>query len=265
MSVSLASAGATASAGVAGSPYAITVDDATGSGLPNYTITYVNGSLAVVPAPLIITANDLSRAYGAANPTLTATYSGFVNGEPAASLTTPVVLGTTAIADSPAGAYPIVASGAASPNYTITFRPGALTVTAADSTTVLVTSGGTSTFGQSVSFTASVYAAAGTGKSSTSTWTVPWPATRGSTARPGRRPGPPRRSGRARAITAAYAGDAEVRPSQSGAIQQVVDAATTQSGLEVEAIRNRRGRLVGVRLVTDVGAVTLAAGPRWAR
>ena len=51
-----------------------------------------------------------------------------------------------------------------------------------------------------------------------------------------------------RAITAAYAGDAEVRPSQSGAIQQVVDAATTQSGLEVEAIRNRRGRLVGVRL-----------------
>ena len=103
MSVSLASAGATASAGVAGSPYAITVDDATGSGLPNYTITYVNGSLAVVPAPLIITANDLSRAYGAANPTLTATYSGFVDGEPAASLTTPVVLGTTAVADSPAG------------------------------------------------------------------------------------------------------------------------------------------------------------------
>jgi hypothetical protein len=40
-SVSLSSAGTLATAGVAGSPYAITAANATGSGLGNYTISYV--------------------------------------------------------------------------------------------------------------------------------------------------------------------------------------------------------------------------------
>ena len=42
-SVSLTSAGALATAGVAGSPYAITAADAVGSGLGNYTISYLPG------------------------------------------------------------------------------------------------------------------------------------------------------------------------------------------------------------------------------
>src|SRR6202044_801298 len=51
-SVNLTSPGAAATATVAGSPYAITASGAAGSGLSNYTITYVNGQLTVNPAAL---------------------------------------------------------------------------------------------------------------------------------------------------------------------------------------------------------------------
>src|SRR5206468_1353573 len=48
---------------------------------PNYNVTKTNGTLNVIKAHLTVTADDKSRAYGAANPTFTATISGFVNGE----------------------------------------------------------------------------------------------------------------------------------------------------------------------------------------
>ncbi len=48
--VTLTSAGADAAATVAGSPYAIVPSGAVGSGLGNYTIAYVNGTLTVTPA-----------------------------------------------------------------------------------------------------------------------------------------------------------------------------------------------------------------------
>ena len=41
-------------------------------------------------APLTITANNTNKVYGAAVPAFTASYSGFVNGDTASSLTTPV-------------------------------------------------------------------------------------------------------------------------------------------------------------------------------
>ena len=47
-----------------GGTYAIVPSAATGSGLGNYTITYVNGTLTVNPAPLTITANNDSKTYG---------------------------------------------------------------------------------------------------------------------------------------------------------------------------------------------------------
>jgi len=72
---------ATQSSGVG--TYAIT---ASGAADANYTITFVNGTLAVTPAPLTITADDKSKVYGSANPALTATYTGFVAGDTPASL-----------------------------------------------------------------------------------------------------------------------------------------------------------------------------------
>jgi hypothetical protein len=54
-SVTLASAGAAASASVAGSPYVITPTAAVGTGLGNYNITYLNGTLTVGPASAVTT------------------------------------------------------------------------------------------------------------------------------------------------------------------------------------------------------------------
>ena len=65
--------------------YAITASGAVDA---NYTISYVAGTLTVTPVALTITANNASKLYGAALPTLSATYSGFVNGDSASSLTT---------------------------------------------------------------------------------------------------------------------------------------------------------------------------------
>src|SRR6185503_15904583 len=63
-SVTLTSAGAAATATVAGSPYAIVASAAAGSGLSNYSISYVNGSLTVNTKGLTITANNRTKTYG---------------------------------------------------------------------------------------------------------------------------------------------------------------------------------------------------------
>jgi len=96
----------------------------------NYSFSFVNGTLSVTPAALTITADNKNKAYGAALPTLTASYSGFVNGDTSASLTTQPTLGTTATANSHVSGIPytISVSGAVDANYTISYVPGTLTV-----------------------------------------------------------------------------------------------------------------------------------------
>ncbi|MHB1558384.1 MAG: MBG domain-containing protein, partial [Isosphaeraceae bacterium] len=95
---------------------------------PNYVITYAGANLVVTPAPLTIGASDQSRAYGDPNSPLVAYYQGFVNGDTPSSLMTPVTLSAEAVPASFVGSYPIVAGGATSPNYTIHFVSGTLTV-----------------------------------------------------------------------------------------------------------------------------------------
>ncbi|MFN8512901.1 MAG: MBG domain-containing protein [Chloroflexia bacterium] len=64
----------------------------------NYAISYVAGSLTVNQAPLTIAAQDKSRTFGAANPTFTVSYSGFVLGQSSASLGGTLSCATTAVA-----------------------------------------------------------------------------------------------------------------------------------------------------------------------
>ena len=54
-----------------------------GPNASNYTIAYtsVAGDFVVTQAPLTITASSGSMPYGAAPPTITPSYSGFVNGD----------------------------------------------------------------------------------------------------------------------------------------------------------------------------------------
>ena len=92
----------------------------------------IQRAIVVGKAALTVTANSVSRAYGLANPTLTASILGFVNGDTLAkAVTGSPSLSTTAIATSLPGSYPITVSQGtlAAANYTFNFVNGSLTVT----------------------------------------------------------------------------------------------------------------------------------------
>jgi uncharacterized repeat protein (TIGR03803 family) len=86
-------------------------------------------TLTVGKGNLLITANDTVKYQYRPLPVFQLTYTGFVYGDTTASLLTPPTISTTANVNSPQGQYPIVPSGAASNNYTITYQNGVLTVT----------------------------------------------------------------------------------------------------------------------------------------
>ena len=98
---------------------------------PNYTVSTVPGTLVVEKATLTVTASDASRMYGAANPPLTGTITGFVLGDGVSVLTAQPSYGTSATISSGVGSYPITAGGAAAANYEFQYVSGSLTVTAA--------------------------------------------------------------------------------------------------------------------------------------
>ena len=110
------------------------------------TSTVVN--LTVNQAPLVVTASSGSATYGSGPPAITASYSGFVNGDDASSLTTQPTCSTTATSSSPVGSYTTSCSGAADPNYAITYQGGTITV---DTAPLAVTaSSATMTYGGTV-------------------------------------------------------------------------------------------------------------------
>jgi len=106
----------------------VSVDGANGFKSDNYTIKFLAGDVLVSKVPLTITADDKTKEYRAPNPILTLTYSGFVNNESPAQLTSPPVVSTIAGQTSIPGKYPILVSGAASQNYNIAFVYGVLTI-----------------------------------------------------------------------------------------------------------------------------------------
>lgn len=86
------------------------------------------GGQQVDPAPLTVTAPSPTISYGSQIPALDASYSGFVSGDTASSLSSLATCTTTATSSSPGGTYPVTCSGAADPNYTFNYVPGTLTV-----------------------------------------------------------------------------------------------------------------------------------------
>ncbi len=139
--VALSSAGVGTAASVGS--YGITASAASGTGLSNYDITYVGGTLVVNPAALTITAANASKTYGTAAGLTGFSTSGLLNGDSISSVSlSSAGSGTTASV----GNYGITASGAAGTgvsNYAITYvggtlvvNPAALTITAANATKV---------------------------------------------------------------------------------------------------------------------------------
>jgi MBG domain (YGX type)/Bacterial Ig-like domain (group 3)/Galactose oxidase, central domain len=96
----------------------------------NYTMTSTTVQLNVNQAPLTVTADNKSKSYGDANPTLTATYSGFVNGDTSAVVSGSPRLNTSATAASGVGVYPITAAQGTltASNYSFRFVNGSLTI-----------------------------------------------------------------------------------------------------------------------------------------
>ena len=123
---SVASAGAPATADVAHSPYAITASAGSLLPLDGYAVQFVNaGMLTVNPAMLSVIADNRSKVYGALDPALTFTASGFQFSDTAAGVL------TGALARAPGenvGNYAIgQGTLAANANYTIAFTPATLT------------------------------------------------------------------------------------------------------------------------------------------
>ena len=137
-------------------------------------------TLTVNQAALTITADNKTSTYGDATlPSLSLTYSGFVNSETATVLTTAPGLSTTATTISNAGTYPITVSGAAATNYAITHVDGTLTVNKA--TLTATASNGSKTYGSAnPSFTVS-YAGFVNGESATVIDTAPTATTTATT------------------------------------------------------------------------------------
>jgi hypothetical protein len=134
---------------VSGSP-ALSTTATTASGVGQYPITVavgslsatnydfaslVAGTLTITPANLTVTANPQSMVYGAAVPVLTATISGFVNGDTTQVVSGAPTLTTTATPASHVSGSPYAITVSAgtlwASNYSFTFVSGSMTVTPA--------------------------------------------------------------------------------------------------------------------------------------
>ena len=157
-SITLTSAGAAATATVAGSPYAIIPSAAVGTGLANYDISYVNGSLTVEARDLTITATNKTKTYGdtvvfdQTTPSSDFSVVGLVNADTVDSitLTSAGAAATATVAGSPYAIIPSAAVGTGLENYDISYVNGSLTVDPKDLT--ITASNKTKTYGETITF-----------------------------------------------------------------------------------------------------------------
>jgi hypothetical protein len=99
----------------------------------NYMFSLVSGDFEVTKATITVTAEAKTKIYGAANPPLTFSYSGWQNGETESVLATVPTASTTVTVTSPVAVYTnaITASGGVDENYAFTYVPANLEVTKA--------------------------------------------------------------------------------------------------------------------------------------
>jgi len=143
----------------------------TGASDSNYAVTYVAGTVQVVQAPLVVAASSASMSYGGTPPTITPTYTGFVNGENAGVLNNAPVCLTTATSSSPVGTYASSCSGGSDNNYAFSYVSGQVVV--GPSVLVISASSGTSTYGGSPSAVTPSYSGFVNGDTSASLTTRP--------------------------------------------------------------------------------------------
>jgi len=193
----------------------------------NYAIATATVSLTVNRAPLTVTAQNVSRAYGAANPVFSDSISGFVNGDTQSMVSGTASLASTATTTSVVGSYPITAAVGtlSAANYAFaTFVNATLTIAQATPTVALTSSANPSAYGSPVTFTATVSpsAAAGTvtfldGSTTSGTGTISGGVATYSTSA---------LTAGSHSITASYGGDANDSSSTSAVLTQTVNLTT---------------------------------------
>ncbi len=126
-----------------------------GAALANYTVTLLNGVLTITGSPLTINVQNVSRAYGVPNPTLTGTVAGIYPGDNVS-----VLYSTTATAASDPGSYAITATvmGPDGGNYIPAIHTGTEVITPAPTATTVTASNTSAVSGTSISFIATVTA-----------------------------------------------------------------------------------------------------------
>jgi hypothetical protein len=117
----------------------------------------VDQVFTVARAVLTVSADNQSRVYGAPNPTLTAHYSGFVNGDDASVLSGSPQFSTTALQGSSVAGSPYAitpSQGAlAAANYNFVFVAGQLSIVPASSQALVSSSANPAVTGSNVTFT----------------------------------------------------------------------------------------------------------------
>ena len=251
-------------------PVTVTGLSLSGTASSNYVLAQPTGLTAdITPAPLTLTANDLTMNQGGPVPTLTFTATGFVDDQTTAVLTTQPTLSTTATSSSPAGTYPININGGSAANYTITDVPGTLTVVVSTGTTTTLTSSSTlPVTGQPVTFTATVSPVSPSAGSPTGTvYFVDY-----DTTVVGEEP-LNAATGQAifttsslgfgtNSITAFYepGPNSPFLSSESSPVSVFITSAGTQPNLTVEAVRNRHGKIVAAELVAQISVTSPGSG-----
>jgi hypothetical protein len=115
--------------------YPITVS---GGSATNYSFSYQSGIQTVNKATLSVLADSKQRIYGAANPQLTYSISGFKNNETQSVIDVLPAVTTTATQASNAGSYPITVQNASDNNYGFSYQNATLTVDKAPQTITFI-------------------------------------------------------------------------------------------------------------------------------
>ena len=106
--------------------YPIKVEKGT---VTNEKVSFVDGTLTIIQAPLTVGVVDVTITEGEDIPTFTLKYSGFRNNDYAnRAFTKKPTATTTATSSSAPGTYPITISGGEAKNYELTYKPGTLTI-----------------------------------------------------------------------------------------------------------------------------------------
>ncbi len=110
-------------------PYTITATQNTLSA-NNYSFSLTNGTLTIAQYALLVSADNQARTYGATNPVLTYTISGFLGTDTVAVVSGTAGTATAATTNSGVGPYPITVTNInlSATNYSFNFTNGQLTV-----------------------------------------------------------------------------------------------------------------------------------------